>query len=108
MISQEFIQKIKQRLKSEKEEVEIKIEKLSKFAFQVDNPDKDDIGEQATEQLTNEALIVTHRDVLSKINVALEKIQNGEYGQCEKCNTEISEDELEKLSWAEHCSKCTN
>jgi len=37
---------------------------------------------------------------------ALEKIEKGEYGKCEKCGRMISEERLKIAPWARFCSEC--
>ena len=43
---------------------------------------------------------------LKNINLALEKIKKGEYGKCEKCNKEISEERLRAFPEARTCNNC--
>lgn len=43
---------------------------------------------------------------LRDINLALEKLEKGEYGKCEKCGKNIEEKRLEILPAARLCMKC--
>ena len=43
---------------------------------------------------------------LKNINLALEKIEKGKYGICEKCGKEIPIDRLEIFPEARFCLKC--
>ncbi len=43
---------------------------------------------------------------LRDINAALEKIEQGKYGQCEKCGKKIEEEKLEIYPAARFCTKC--
>jgi len=43
---------------------------------------------------------------LKKVNKALEKIDNGNYGLCENCGEKISEQRLKAVPEAELCQKC--
>lgn len=45
---------------------------------------------------------------LHEVNSALNKIKNGEYGVCEKCNLPIEEDRLEANPAAPTCKSCMN
>lgn len=45
---------------------------------------------------------------LEKILEALQKIEKGEYGICEKCKQEISFDRLEAVPTAKYCIRCKN
>ena len=46
------------------------------------------------------------RGLLAKIEAALEKISDGEYGQCESCGEEIGVKRLEARPVAELCIDC--
>ncbi len=43
---------------------------------------------------------------LKDINLALEKIEKGKYGQCESCSKEIEEERLNIMPAARLCMKC--
>jgi len=44
--------------------------------------------------------------MLMKVNRALEKIENGTYGRCEKCGKSIEEERLEAIPYALLCINC--
>ncbi len=43
---------------------------------------------------------------LKDVSLALEKIERGNYGACEKCGKNIEEDRLEAVPEAKFCMKC--
>ncbi len=43
---------------------------------------------------------------LKQVEAALEKIELGEYGVCEQCETEIPEARLKIMPFAEFCTQC--
>ncbi len=45
-------------------------------------------------------------DVLTKIDAALKKIEEGTYGTCESCGQPIGEERLEAMPWATLCIEC--
>lgn len=45
----------------------------------------------------------THKDMLTKIDIALRKITEGTYGICEECGEEISEERLKVMPFAIYC-----
>lgn len=106
MLNQEFLQKMKSRLKEEKISVETKINELLKPEESMENPDEGDLGFDATDDILNESLLAVHRTVLEKIENALKNIENNTYGLCLQCGAPISEAALELEPWAEHCSVC--
>lgn len=48
------------------------------------------------------------RNILNKIENALESIEKGNYGVCKNCGTVINEERLEFIPYAEYCTKCQN
>lgn len=48
----------------------------------------------------------THRDTLIKIDVAIQKINDGTYGICEECGDEVSEERLKIMPFAIYCRDC--
>ncbi|MGQ9476455.1 MAG: TraR/DksA family transcriptional regulator [Actinomycetota bacterium] len=46
------------------------------------------------------------KDLLQKVNEALERIDNGTYGICEMCGLPIPEERLEALPYANLCISC--
>jgi DnaK suppressor protein len=106
MLSENFLAKIKVRLEEEKEIVENKIIELSQPEEGIENPDEDDLGQDATDDILQESLLAVHRNILSKIDEALFRVDKGVYGSCEICGAPISETDLEREPWAEHCAAC--
>jgi len=106
MLTQEFIQKMQTRLLEEKTQVESKIAGFKKPEEPMDNPDIEDLSNDATEDILEEQLLAVHKNILIRIEDALLRIKDGTYGRCMICGAEISEEDLEKEPWAEHCRAC--
>lgn len=106
MLSQNFIEKMKARLLEEKTQVEAKIADLRKPEEPMDNPDIEDLSDDATEDLLQEQLLSVHKKIAEQIEDALLRIKDGTYGRCMICGAEIGEEDLEKEPWAEHCRGC--
>jgi DnaK suppressor protein len=106
MLSQEFINKMKNKLEAEKEQVEKKIDDLTKPEQPMDNPDAEDIAQDAAEDILEDSLLTVHKKILNRINEALDRIANKTYGICLACGAEIKEEDLAKEPWAEHCRVC--
>jgi len=104
MLDKEFIKKMKQRLEDEKKSVEQKLAELNRPEKPMDNPDVDDLANDATEDIIEESTKVAFNDLLDKINSALEKIAAGNYGQCVTDGNEIPREKLEEEPWAANCS----
>lgn len=115
----ELLQKLKKKLLKEKELIE---KELNSFAQKKSEEDWQTIlpktggesgsaldeifADEIEEYLTSLSLEEILEKKLKHINLALEKIKNGKYGICEKCEKEIEEERLEILPEARFCAQC--
>jgi DnaK suppressor protein len=68
-----------------------------------------DLGDQATTAYTREFLFELgngDRRLLKEVTSALQKIEDGSFGICERCNEPIAEKRLDALPFARHCINC--
>jgi RNA polymerase-binding protein DksA len=65
-----------------------------------------DIGSDNFEQEFTLSLMESEEDALEKIEAALEKIEDGVYGTCEECGSQISKVRLGALPHAALCIRC--
>ncbi len=65
-----------------------------------------DIAQQTLGKEILHELSDTQRNLLDAIETAIEKIEKGEYGICEKCKKPIPKKRLKFLPWARYCIKC--
>ena len=65
-----------------------------------------DIGSDNYEQEFTLSLMQTEEGTLGSIEVALEKIEDGAYGQCDECGGPISKMRLNAIPYAPLCIKC--
>ncbi|MFA6551346.1 MAG: TraR/DksA family transcriptional regulator [Patescibacteria group bacterium] len=103
MFNQEFIKKMQERLLIEKEQVEKKLAELHSPEAPMDNPDEDDLANDAVEDIIEESSRATFHRILEKIDAALARIEQGTYGICLKTGKEIPSEHLEQEPWAEEC-----
>lgn len=71
--------------------------------------DTDSLEEEANEtdsMGTNLGIGYAHRMRLEDVEVALQKINAGNYGVCEKCNAEISKEVLDIAPESRLCENC--
>lgn len=101
MLNQEFIAKMKMRLMAERAEVEAEIKQASEPELAMDNPDEDDLANDAVEDILQDSSISVLKGLLDKIDRALERIANGSYGLCLETGREIPEAVLDNEPWAE-------
>jgi len=68
-----------------------------------------DFSEQATEQENEEVLVNLKNEAeseLRNVNLALHKLNNGIYGECERCHKDIGEKRLNAIPFAQLCIDC--
>jgi DnaK suppressor protein len=52
------------------------------------------------------AVVQIHAEMVSKITAALSRLDEGDYGRCQECGREISENRLRALPFAACCRDC--
>ncbi|HJO04767.1 MAG TPA: TraR/DksA family transcriptional regulator [Acidobacteriota bacterium] len=68
-----------------------------------------DLADTATELYTQEfnySLSENDRAQLQLIDAALERMDDGDYGDCEECGEKITETRLKAIPWAALCIEC--
>ncbi len=68
-----------------------------------------DLGDQANTAYTREFFFELgsgDRRMLRDVTSALQRIEEGSYGACERCGEAISEKRLDALPFARHCIDC--
>jgi RNA polymerase-binding protein DksA len=63
----------------------------------------DRVSEGVEKQL---AVAKTESELLAAVYDALERIDQGDYGVCENCGTQIAAERLEALPYAANCVRC--
>jgi len=116
-MNQELIEKLRENLESEKKSLE---KELQSFATEDPNlkhnwdakypnredGDKDEEADEVQEYDNKLSLEYSLESKLKDVNIALEKIAQGEYGICENCGKEITEERLLACPEAKTCLKC--
>ncbi|MEL7538372.1 MAG: TraR/DksA family transcriptional regulator [Pseudomonadota bacterium] len=78
-----------------------------------------DIGNRLSPDFSDQGIELENADVLNelsreaieelgRINLALQRIEAGTYGQCSDCGCEIEIKRLESVPWALRCLSCEN
>lgn len=109
--------KFKQILEAEKTRLEEHIRRLEDRTSGRD-PMNRDVAARDFDELGGDAALDTAergqvaaigenlRDILAAVNTALEKIEQGTYGLCDRCHKNIPKARLEFLPYATMCAKC--
>ena len=98
MLSQSFLEEMKQVLLSKKQKLEEDLKGLSKHTEL--GSDIDSQVQEVEDDEVNQDLIVTIQSDLEKINKALNKIENRTYGIDDE-GKEIPEERLRAIPWAD-------
>jgi DnaK suppressor protein len=70
--------------------------------------DMAELGTDAFEQQLTLDLVGNKKEVLEQIEAALERIEDGSYGQCEECGHAISRARLDAIPYTALCVKCAS
>jgi RNA polymerase-binding protein DksA len=65
-----------------------------------------DAGTDTFEKEKDVAVADSWRDIVGRIDEALDKIERGTYGTCDRCGREISEARLKAVPHAIYCVEC--
>jgi DnaK suppressor protein len=104
---------MKKRLESKRAELENQIANLTEaHPTPVDaieagegNQEFEDVAVDFLEIEKEQSLLVNEQALLSEVEEALKRIENGTYGRCIDCGQPIPEKRLEALPWAARCVK---
>ncbi|MCG0274686.1 MAG: TraR/DksA C4-type zinc finger protein [Thermosediminibacteraceae bacterium] len=113
----ENLEYYKQKLEDLKRELE---DQMSTIVRRGSDPLKESVGELSSydnhtadlaaetfEREKDLGLRDNAKRMLMKVNEALEKMEDGRYGICEKCGNPIEEDRLEVVPYTSLCAKCS-
>ena len=68
-----------------------------------------DLGDRAISTMNrdlNYQLTTGERDILRRIDAALDRIESGNYGECVNCKEKLQQGRLDAVPWARHCIDC--
>ena len=108
------LNKMKERLEAKRLELEDQIADLTQAHPEPVGPVEandppDDIGDVAVdfvETQNEQSLLVNLQALLTEVQQALERIEQGTYGKCVNCGQPIPEERLEAIPWASRDVKC--
>ena len=86
------------------EEAIKELEKPADFGSDVDNFEEE--ADEAEELSNRLGEVAVFKERLEEIKIALQKIENGTYGVCEKCGKEIEREVLEASPESALCKSC--
>ena len=104
------IQLMKERLEAKRAELKQQVGDLTE-AYPTDDPidasegaqDFEDTAVDFVETQQEQAIDVNERALLTEVEAALKRIEDGTYGRCVDCGKVIPEKRLEAIPWAARC-----
>jgi len=115
-MDKKLVEELKEKLESEKKSIQKELESFAtedpnlkhnwdtKYSNREDG-DKDEEADEVQEYDNKLSLEYSLELKLKDVNIALEKIEKGTYGTCEKCGKEIDEERLKAIPEARFCMK---
>jgi len=118
-----YLKKIKEVLEKEKKNLNAELQRFAKkdkilahdwdtmfpkFDNGTDNQALEDRAGEVEEYISKLPLEYKLEIKLRDVNLALEKIKKGTYGQCEKCGQKIPKERLNACPEARLCLKCAS
>jgi len=68
-----------------------------------------DLGDRAISTMNRDLsyqLTTGERDILKRIDDALDRIESESYGECLNCSKKVQQGRLDAVPWARHCIDC--
>ena len=69
-------------------------------------PDETDALQATIDNETEIAILTRAHQLRSRVRSALDRLEEGSYGQCEACEGDISRARLKAVPWATRCLSC--
>ncbi len=69
--------------------------------------DIEDLAHVTLDELSRYVLAEHELGLVKEIDIALKKIERGEYGICERCGARIEPERLKLIPWTRYCAKCS-
>ena len=85
------------------------VERTEDYGREADRDVSQDPDDKASNSYTKELLFsqsTNERNTLKLIEEALDRIAEGEFGECINCGDDISVKRLDAIPWAPYCIKC--
>ena len=111
-MDQQTADRLRERLEAERGQVRRQLDDLGarRDAEGIEDPELDggfaDAGQAAAERANLLTLVRSLRDTLQDVEQALERMDGGTYGLCERCGQPIGDERLEALPAARLCMTC--
>src|SRR6202007_1032713 len=99
----------KKRLETRQQELRRTVNRNQADGRSADEDTAQDIADRAASSYTKEFLFSqsnNDRQLLQMVEGALNRIREGNFGECISCGKEINPKRLEAVPWTRHCIEC--
>ena len=99
----------RQRLRAKEQELISSIAKIEVDGRTFTDIGTQDLADKANGSFTKESLFQQSdydRAILGLVQAALQRAENGGFGQCAECGEPVEKKRLEAVPWARHCLRC--
>jgi DnaK suppressor protein len=99
----------RKRLEGRQHDLRRTVSRTQQDGRTVDEDSAQDIADRAASSYTKEFLFHqsnNDRQLLQMVEGALDRIREGNFGECISCGKEINPKRLEAVPWTRHCIEC--
>jgi DnaK suppressor protein len=99
----------RKRLEGRQHDLRRMVSRTQQDGRTVDEDSAQDIADRAASSYTKEFLFHqsnNDRQLLQMVEGALDRIREGNFGECISCGKEINSKRLEAVPWTRHCIEC--
>jgi len=105
-MSRASIEQLRAELKAKKEELSLRLERISANLQRGFNADSKEMAKELEDSEVVDALGNEAREEIAKISAALLRLDNGRYGICSECAEPIEAARMEVYPYADECIEC--
>jgi DnaK suppressor protein len=103
------LQRYRKLLGAKREELLVRVRAARNIEQEADDKEAPDLGDRALSTVIRDLsyqLTAGERDMLRRIDEALDRIEEGQYGACLECGKKVQTGRLDAVPWARHCIEC--
>ena len=103
------LETFKKRLEERQQSLRKTVSRTEEDGRIADQDSAQDIADRAASSYTKEFLFSqsnNERQLLQMVETALQRIREGDFGECVNCGNEINVKRLEAVPWARYCIEC--
>jgi DnaK suppressor protein len=96
-------------LEAKREELFARVRAARSSEHESDDQEAPDLGDRALSTVIRDLsyqLTAGERDMLRRVDDALDRMEAGTYGACLECGKKVQTGRLDAVPWARHCIEC--